>query len=363
MIMAGGAGTRLWPMSRQGEPKQLIRFVHRGGSDGPVSLLEEAAGRLKGLIDPDRWYICTGEKHREQIRGMLPSFSDDRILGEPMGRDTLNAVGFGAAVFGKDDPDAVYSVLTADHLIDPQETFAQAMEVGYKLVEEDPTRLVSFGIRPTYPATGFGYIEDGGDIQGTEGLGFSIARFVEKPPLEKARQYLATGRFSWNAGMFVFHAKTFMDLLEKYRPESFKGLMKIREAWGTDDQEAVVNEVYPKLPKISVDYAIMEPAAADTSVSLCGVRMNVSWLDVGSWPSYGETLRPDADGNRGAGAKLVSHDSRDNIVVSNDGNHTVALLGCDDMIVVHTPTATLVMPRDRAQDLKALHGKLPEGLK
>lgn len=350
-------------MSRAGEPKQLIRFIHKPDHPGRVSLLEEAAGRLNGLVDESRRYICTGEQHREQIKSMLPGFTDERILGEPMGRDTVNAVGFGAAVLGKLDPDAVFSVLTADHLIEPQDRFAHAMDVGYRLVEEDPTRLVSFGIKPTYPATGFGYIEDGGDIPGTDGLGFSIARFVEKPPLEQARQYLSTGRFSWNAGMFVFHAETFMGLLEKYRPESHAGLMKIREAWGTPDQQRVIDEVYPKLPKISVDYAIMEPAAADVGVSLCGVRMDVQWLDVGSWPSYGETLKPDANGNRAAGASIVTHDGRDNVVVSSENGHTVALLGCDDLIVVHTPTATLVMPRQRAQDLKALHGKLPEGLK
>lgn len=367
MIMAGGSGTRLWPVSRAGEPKQLIRFIRQGEHGAPVSLLEIAGQRLEGLVPAERRYICTGERHRGAVRERLPDYPDSRILGEPMPRDTVNAVGFGAAVFGKEDPDAVFAVLTADHIIRPQDKFAEAMEAGFDIVERDPTQLVSFGIKPDHPATGFGYIEDGGEIPGmegqTKGLGFKVERFVEKPPIEQAREYLASGKFSWNAGMFVFHAGTFMDLLSRHKPESHEGLMKIREAWGTDRQSLVLEEVYPKLPKISVDYAVMEPAATDPAVSLAGVRMDVEWLDVGSWPSYGETLAADADKNRATGGHTATHDSRNNLVVSLEDNHTVALVGCDDLIVVHTADATLVMPRDRAQELKALHAELPDGLK
>lgn len=367
MIMAGGSGTRLWPVSRAGEPKQLIRFIRQGDQGVPVSLLEIAGQRLEGLVPAERRFICTGERHRKAVRERLPDYPDSRILGEPMPRDTVNAVGFGAAVFGKEDPDAVFAVLTADHIIRPQDRFAEAMEAGFDIVERDPTQLVSFGIKPDHPATGFGYIEDGGEIPGmegqTKGLGFKVERFVEKPPIEQAREYLASGKFSWNAGMFVFHAGTFMDLLSRHKPESHEGLMKIREAWGTDRQSLVLEEVYPKLPKISVDYAVMEPAATDPAVSLAGVRMDVEWLDVGSWPSYGETLAADADKNRSTGGRTATHDSRNNLVVSLEDNHTVALVGCDDLIVVHTADATLVMPRDRAQELKALHSELPDGLK
>ncbi len=363
MIMAGGSGTRLWPVSRDGEPKQLIRFIRRPGDARALSLLEIAAERLDGLVPADRQFICTGERYRGLIRERLPSFTDERILGEPMPRDTVNAVGFGAAVFGKEDPDAVLSVLTADHLIQPADKFAKAMDVGYSIVENDPTQLVSFGIKPTYPATGFGYIENGGELPGTDGLGFTVSRFVEKPPLEKAEEYLASGTFSWNAGMFVFHAQTFMDLLARHRPESHEGLMKIRTAWGTPDQRAVLEEVYPELPKISVDYAVMEPAASDPKVSLAGVRMDVEWLDVGSWPSYGETLEPDTHGNRASGGPVAVHDSSNNLVVSDDPEHTIALVGCEDLIVIRTDRATLVMPRDRAQDIKSLHAGLPDELK
>ena len=163
--------------------------------------------------------------------------------------------------------------------------------------------------------------------------------------------------------MFVFHAGTVMDLLRKYRPESHAMISRIQDAWETERQADVLNEVYPELPKISVDYALMEPASEDPAVSICGVRMGVDWLDVGSWPSFGETLTPDADGNRLSGGGLALHESRDNLVVSSSDSHTIALLGCSDMIVVHTPGATLVMPRRHAQDVKALHATLPDELK
>lgn len=370
MIMAGGAGTRLWPMSRADRPKQLLEFIERrasraGETSARKSLLELSAARLEGIVAPECRYICTGEQYRKAIREKLPEFTDDRILGEPVGRDTVNAVGFAAAVFQKLDPDAVFAVLTADHLIEPDSTFARCVDVGFKLVEGNPSRFVTFAIKPTYPATGFGYVECGEPIpDGGAKLSHAVERFVEKPDLHRATAYVESGHFYWNAGMFVFHAGTFMDRLAKFKPESHAGLMKIQEAWGTKRQRAVIDEVYPSLPRISVDYAVMEPAAKDPSVSIAMVKMDLNWLDVGSWPSYAETLPPDKAGNRVSGpAEAIIQGGRNNLVVSDDGDakqprHTVALLGCENLIVVHTPDATLIMPRDKAQDLKNLHAKV-----
>ena len=361
--MAGGSGTRLWPVSRAGQPKQLVPFIP-GPEGRPRSLLQIAAERLEGLVPEQQRTICTAEAYREQIETMLPSFRGDRLLGEPCPRDTVNAVGFAAAVFAKQDPDAIFAVLTADQLIQPHDRYLRAMETGFSIVEADPSRFVSFGITPTEPATGYGYIEIGDPLAGDpSGLGFEIARFVEKPDAERARHYLESGRFLWNAGMFVFHARTFLDRLAAHLPDSHAGLMRIQEAWGTPDQRAVLDAVYPTLPKVSVDYAIMEPCASDPAVSLTGVCMDVDWLDVGSWPSFADTLEPDASGNRASGCTPALHNSSGNVVVSDDPEHTVALVGCEDLVVVRTDRATLVMPRDRAQDLKALHAELPEALR
>lgn len=371
MIMAGGAGTRLWPMSRRDRPKQLIRFIETPGDTRPRSLLELSAGRLEGIIPAERRFICTAEAYRQAIRESLPEFADERILGEPVGRDTVNAVGLAAAVFQKMDPDAIFATLTADHMIEPVDVFRERMDLGFRLVEADPSRLVTFAITPTYPATAYGYVERGAPITevpggGADGLAFRVARFVEKPDKHRAQAYVQSGVFGWNSGMFVWKASTVMEALRRFKPESHDGLARIAEAWGTPRQREVLEQVYPTLPKISVDYAMMEPAAKakDRQFTICTVNMDVKWLDVGSWPSYGETIQPDSDQNRTAGAGaslLVASDG--NLVVNAVGGHTVALLGCKDLIVVHTADATLIVPREKGQELKDLHARVEERLK
>ena len=366
MIMAGGAGTRLWPMSRKGEPKQLLRFI-QGPGGSQRSLLEIAAGRLEGLVPDKNRYICTSEGYRGVIRRDLPLFGDQQILGEPMGRDTVNAVGFAAAVLHKLDKDAIFAVLTADHIIEPDQIFRERMDLGFKLIEADPRRLVTFSIKPTYAATGFGYVERGTpvrDVKGAESLAFHVQRFVEKPDKARAQAYVASGAFNWNSGMFVWKAATFLDALRKFKPESYAGVTEIAAAWGTPKQKEVIDRVYPTLPKISVDYGVMEPASSDKDFQICTVTMDVKWLDVGSWPSYAETVPADADGNRKAGrGEAIVVQGRNNLVVTGGQGHTVALLGCDDMIVVHTPDATLVMPKSKAEELKIVHGMVRDDLK
>ncbi|MCC6320784.1 MAG: mannose-1-phosphate guanylyltransferase [Phycisphaerales bacterium] len=385
MIMAGGAGTRLWPMSRTMRPKQLLPLIPptAPGENGRArSLLEIAARRMEGLVPPERRYICTAEAFRGPIREALPEFSDEQILGEPCGRDTVNAVGLGAAVFSKIDKDAVFCVLTADHLINPEETFKQRVDLAFGMVEQDRRRLVTFSIKPTYAATGFGYVERGPALHGLtdqkgreigKNLAYRVARFVEKPDAHRAQAYFESGHFAWNSGMFVFHAGFFMECLRKYKGDSFEGLEKIRGAWGTERQKQVLHEVYPTLPRISVDYAVMEPASKERDAgaaapAVCTVVTDVNWLDVGSWPSYGETLAADSAGNRVGGesareGRSVMVDCKDALVVSDDPTHTVAALGVKDLIIIHTRDATLVMPRGHAEQLKKLHGLVGEELK
>ncbi len=359
MIMAGGAGTRLWPMSRQAMPKQLVPFIEGR------SLLEIAADRLEGIVPGDRRYICTNERYREPILSTLQGFANDRLIGEPALRDTVNAVGLAAAVINKRDPGAVFAVFTADHLIRPPDVFQRCVDQAFQLAEEDPSRLVTFSIKPTYPATGYGYVQRSEPIAGHDGA-FLVQRYVEKPDLETAQSYLDSGDFGWNSGMFVWNAQTVLDAIGAYLPESRAGLDTIAAAWDTPDQQRVLDEVYPTLPKTSVDYAVMEPASTDDRFSVATVVADVDWLDVGSWPAFADTLDADALGNRLSlveGAEATLCDCQNTVIASSNPDHHVAVLGADNLIVVHTPQATLVMPREEAERLKDLHGMLPDDLR
>ena len=352
MIMAGGSGTRLWPMSRGETPKQLI-----GLFDGK-SLLEIAAVRLDGIVATEQQWVCTNQKHQEIICEKL-GLPTSQLLGEPEPRDTLNAVAFTAAVLLKQDPDAIFAVLTADHIIRPQEEFAKCLDIGFSLVEEDATRFVTFGITPTFPATGYGYVELGETI--CDGARI-CKRFVEKPDKQTAEEYIASGNFAWNSGMFIFHAGSFLSALERLQPKSYADIKRIADAWGTDKQQSVLNEVYPSLPKISVDYGMMEPASSDDAITLCTVPMAVQWLDVGSWPSYGDTLKADSNGNK-SDTKSLHLDSNNVLCVSSDKSHTITTIGCEDLVIVHTDDATLVFPASEAQRVKEMHGLVDDDLR
>jgi mannose-1-phosphate guanylyltransferase len=352
MIMAGGSGTRLWPMSRGETPKQLI-----GLFDGK-SLLEIAAVRLDGIVATEQQWVCTNQKHQEIICEKL-GLPTSQLLGEPEPRDTLNAVAFTAAVLLKQDPDAVFAVLTADHIIRPQDEFAKCLDIGFSLVEEDAARFVTFGITPTFPATGYGYVELGETI--CDGARI-CKRFVEKPDKQTAEEYIASGNFAWNSGMFIFHAGSFLSALERLQPKSYADIKRIADAWGTDKQQSVLSEVYPSLPKISVDYGMMEPASSDDAITLCTVPMAVQWLDVGSWPSYGDTLKADSNGNK-SDTKSLHLDSNNVLCVSSDKSHTITTIGCEDLVIVHTDDATLVFPASEAQRVKEMHGLVDDDLR
>jgi len=355
MIMAGGAGTRLWPMSRQERPKQLLPFI-----DGR-SLLELAVDRLEGVVPQDRQYICTAEQHRDVIRRSLPQFDDEHILGEPTGRDTLNAVGLTAAVLAERDPEAVFCVLTADHIIEPVDTVREKLRIGLKTVADDPNRFVTFSIKPTFPAVQYGWVKRGEPIDESNGV-YTAAWFDEKPPPGKAQQYLESGEVAWNSGMFVFPAARFLDAVGWFTPDAEPGLRKLAKAWWTEKRHDVLDDVYPSQPKVSVDNGVMKPASKDDRVQICTIQLDVRWLDVGSWTSFAETLDADGHGNR-ANVQTVNVDSTGVLTVSDDPNHTIATIGCRDLIIVHTPDATLVCSWDEAQKVKDLAGMVNERLR
>ncbi len=355
VIMAGGSGTRLWPMSRRRMPKQLVPFC-----DGR-SLLQLAWERLEGLVEADRICICAAEAHRDAILKALPRMDPDLYIGEPMGRDTLNAVGLSATVLAKRDPDAVLAAVTADHVIGPVDAFRGYLDRGFTAVERSRRTMATFGITPTGPATGFGYLALGQSL--SDGM-VEVREFKEKPEAPLAIEYFDAGpeRYLWNSGMFVWHVQTLLDTIGRYEPETSAGLQRIADAWDTEARMAVLAATYPGLRKISVDYAIMERASRDPAYRIVAVPALLDWLDVGNWASFALTCPADESDNRLHAAAAIFHKCRKTLAASTDPNHLIAAVGCEGLVIVHTHDATLVCPAEMAEEVKYLTGLIERTL-
>jgi mannose-1-phosphate guanylyltransferase len=345
VIMAGGSGTRFWPASRRMRPKQLLSLV------ADRTLLATTVDRVRPLAPPERIWVVTSEALAEATRDCLPSIPDDRVLGEPVGRDTAACVGWAADVVSRDDPDAVCLVLPADHVIADEHRFRTAMEVGVAWVEAHGG-LLTFGIRPTRPETGFGYLRVGDARGGRDGLTVhELDRFVEKPDEATARSYLEDGSYLWNSGMFAWRAADLRSEIARQLPLLAAGLDRIAAA-GAEAGRDVLEQVYPTLPKTSVDYGIMEGAARRWTLPV-----DFGWSDVGSWPALGDLLAADPSGVRTRG-RVVALDASDCIVVGD--RVTVAAVGIRDLVVVATPDAVLVVPVADAQRVREVVSALED---
>ncbi|HOC42793.1 MAG TPA: mannose-1-phosphate guanylyltransferase [Thermoanaerobaculales bacterium] len=340
VIMAGGSGTRFWPVSRRDRPKQFLSLV-----DGR-SLLRITFERIQPLVPPDRIWVVTTGATAELTRRDLAELPADHVLSEPVGRDTAACAGLAAVAVRHHDPDAVCVVLPADHVIRDASRFRRAMAAGSAHVEREGG-LLTFGVRPTRPETGFGYLRIGAE-HGTAGEWsvHSLAEFVEKPDLDTARRYLAEGGYLWNSGMFVWPAAELLDEIRRQLPRLAEGLERIAGEWATPRAASIIAEVYPTLPRISIDYGVMEGARRRWTIPVA-----FPWSDVGAWPALGELLDADADGNATRG-RVVALDCRDTVIVG-DGT-LVAASGVRDLVVVATADAVLVVPAAEAQRVKDL---------
>ncbi|SDT20546.1 mannose-1-phosphate guanylyltransferase (GDP) [Friedmanniella luteola] len=342
LIMAGGSGKRLWPLSRQDMPKQLLKVL------GGKSLLRIAFERLDGVVPPEQVLVCTGADYAHVVAAELPEVLAENILGEPEGRDSLNAVAWPAAVLAARDPEAVVAVVTADQIMHPVESFRAALEEGFAVAEEDPLALVTFGVVPTSPHTGYGYLRHTDALPGRPEVR-DVAEFKEKPDLATAEAYLASGSYWWNAGMFVWRASTLLEQLALLHPDTHAQVVALA---AEPDRLA---EIYPRLLKISVDYAVMEPASQGRgSGHVVAVRLPITWHDVGGFASLSEQLPRDAHGNATQGVSVLV-DARDNVVINHaEDGRLVAVVGLSDTVIVQTPQITLVCPVDQAERIKEL---------
>jgi len=335
VIMAGGAGTRLWPLSRRERPKQLMRLF-----DG-ASLLELARRRLAGLFEPENVWVVTAARYLDQVAAALPDVPRENLIGEPEGRDTANAIGLAAGLLARRDSDATMAVFTADHLISPREPFASAISAGLAAAEHHPESLITFGIVPTSAHTGYGYLRRGAVVAGDV---YVVREFKEKPARDVAELYVASGEYYWNSGMFAWRVAAIRRELARCLPDNAGPLDEVVAAWGTP----AAAERFRTLPRISIDYGVMERAG-----HVLLVEMRCQWLDLGSWNAVAQTSAPDADGNVTLAPEALVASGQRNVLVS-ETPHLLVVLGASDLIVVHSDDATLVCHRAHEQTLKDL---------
>jgi len=346
VIMAGGQGTRFWPVSRELYPKQLLKI------GGEHTLLQETVLRLAPLVDPGDIHVVTGGKLLVDIRGQLGQIEGgeslmENIIVEPMPKNTAPAIGLAALVLKKSDPDAVMAVLPSDHLIKDRDGFHDTLKKAAALAEKG--MLVVFGIKPDRPETGFGYIKAGGDVGGG---GMKVERFVEKPDEETAVSYLESGDYLWNSGMFVWKASVILEEIAAHMPVLGRALADIDEALGGVGEKNVLEEAFETIDSESIDYGVLE-----RSDKVCVLPANFDWSDLGSWSALDDVLEPGEDGNVTVG-RVVSIDCNDTTFYAED--RLVAAVGLSDAIVVDTPDATLVCSKDKAQKVKDIVGILKE---
>ena len=343
VVPAGGSGTRLWPLSRAGHPK----FLHALGSDART-LIRATYDRLVPLAGPYRTYVVTGGAHAAGIARELPELPPEQIVVEPAPRDSAPAIGMAAAIIDRRDPGAVMGSFAADHVVGDEAAFrasvraaAEGAAAGY---------LMTVGIAATGPETGYGYLRRGGPLAGA---GWLVEEFKEKPAREVAEAYLATGRYAWNASMFVWRVDTFLDELRRQQPELHAGLTEIAGAWGGPRQDEVLGAVWPTLPRVTVDHGVMEDAAARGRVGT--VAGDFGWHDIGDWDAVTAVRDASAEGNvvLGRPADHLGIDTFDTVVVPGSGR-LIATVGVRGLVVVDTDDALLVCSRDRAQEVKSV---------
>jgi len=356
VIMAGGSGTRFWPESRTSRPKQLLRLV------GQQTMLRETFERLTGLVPPERVLAATSRDLAPAVAAELPELPAGSILAEPCKRNTAPCIGLAAFELLRRDPDAVMAVLPADHVISPADGFRRAVALADSLVVQAPQYLITFGIRPSYPAEIFGYIERGPlanqllpHAQGESAaalpageklpLVYKVVKFREKPSADVARQFLAAGNYYWNSGIFVWKASTILELLRRHQPALYAHLERIDGAAGKPRYMEVLEREFAAMEAISIDYAVMEHAA-DVLV----IEAPFDWDDVGSWQAMARLRGADANGNTVVGRHL-GIDTLGTIVRTSE-DHLVVTIGLRDCVVVHTPDATLVADKHQEESVR-----------
>ncbi len=343
LIMAGGGGTRLWPLSRKDRPKQLLPLVE------DQTMFRISVERLAPLIPPDRIFIVTGQNQVDQLRADSPNIPDENFIVEPFGQNTGPAVGLALLHIQQREPDAMIAILAADHHIADKDKFRCVLQTAAQHALEDT--IVTLGISPAFPATGYGYIKRGEQLRTIgEFQIYNAAQFTEKPDLETATEFVLSGLYSWNSGMFICRADFLLDEYARQQDRMYALLQQIKRSIGTDSYAAVLNEAWPQMPSLSLDYAVMEGATC-----MAVIPVDMGWSDIGSWATLYGVLKRNGSGNVVRAAQYIGVDTTDSLIVSE---RLVATIGLDNIVIIDTEDALLVCPRDRSQDVRQIVDQL-----
>lgn len=346
LIMAGGKGERFWPQSRNLSPKQFLNL------NGPQSLFEQTISRIQGWVAPSNIWVLTNSKHVPLVRKLAPKLKKQNVIGEPIGKDTAPCIAVASSLIHKKDPKGVMVVLPADHLIASQTKFKQILLEAAQLASTENC-LITLGIRPKTPHTGYGYIQMGKQFKTTgKNQFYQVKAFKEKPNRTTALKYLKSGRFYWNSGIFVWRADVILANLRKFLPKIARGAQQIAASWGTKSQNKVLRSRFQSFQKISIDFGVMEKAK-----KVVVGKAPFQWDDLGSWSSLAKYLPKDGGGNAFSG-KTLSQETKNCVLFANNG--LVATLGVSNLIVVRTPDVTLVATKDKEQQIKELLSKLSQ---
>jgi mannose-1-phosphate guanylyltransferase len=339
LIMAGGAGTRFWPKSRERHPKQLLPII------GDGTMLQNTVRRLQPLIPIENIFIISNHVQHPGIASQLPMLPAENIIVEPRSKNTAACIGLGAVMLRQREPDGVMVVLPADHLISDDEIFRETLTNAGKIAAEEEV-LMTIGIPPSYPATGYGYIQFSNDrVSVGQATAYRVKTFAEKPNLETAKRFLESGDFLWNSGVFVWRTPVIMAQIEEHLPQLYDGLLEISACLGKPEQSQIIDRVYQQIKSISIDYGVMEKAR-----NVVVMRGHFNWNDLGSWEEVYKLLPKDPEGNGTSGQQHVLAEVSGCLI--DVPGRTVAALGVRDLIVVETDDALLICPRSRAQEVK-----------
>ena len=343
--MAGGSGTRFWPRSRVAKPKQYLSLF------GDQSLIQESVQRFANFIPEESIYVVSAKSQQTVLESQTGNLPKKNLIYEPVGKNTLPAIGLAALFIAEKDPDGILIVSPSDHLIQNDELFRQCIDSA-ALIADQKEGIVTIGITPKHPATGYGYVQTAEEIQiGQPIKSFSVSRFVEKPNVEVATGYLKQGGFFWNSGIFVFKVSVFLNAVQQYAPELFADLMRIKEHIGKDSYETALDRIYREVNSISIDYGILEKAS---NVFL--VQGDFVWNDLGSWEEVYKYDRNKDENQNATVGEVVLIDTQNSYVYAP--NSLVAVVGMDDVIVVQEGDTILVCKRDRAEDIKSVVGEI-----